>query len=92
MPRVCEFTGKRTTVGNTYVRRGKAKRLGGVGLKIRGKNKRTFRPNIQTINALMPDGSVRKVKASTRAIKSGLVVKPAKRKYAYKPEADSAAA
>lgn len=88
MPRVCEFTGRRTTTGRTYTTRGKAKYLGGVGTKITGKTKRTFKPNIQTINALMEDGSVKKVKASTKAIKSGLVVKPLKRKYAYKPEAE----
>ncbi len=91
MPRVCEFTGKRTTSGRTYTTRGKAKYLGGVGTKITGKTKRTFKPNIQKVNCVMPDGSVRKVKASTKAIKSGLVVKPLKRKYAYKPEQDAAA-
>lgn len=88
MPRVCEFTGKRTTTGNTYTIRGKAKYLGGVGTKVTGKTKRQFKPNIQVINALMEDGSVRKVKASTRAIRDGLVTKPLKRRFAYK--ADSA--
>ena len=91
MPRVCEFTGKKTTSGNTYTHRGKAKSLGGVGIKITGKTKRKFRPNIQKVNALMPDGSVRKVKASTRAIRNGLVVKPLKRKYAYNPQAEDQA-
>ncbi|WP_432797361.1 50S ribosomal protein L28 [Poriferisphaera sp. WC338] len=90
MPRVCEFTGRKTTTGNTYTLRGKAKYLGGVGTKVTGKTKRKFKANIQTVNAVMPDGSVRKVKASTKAIKSGLVVKPLKRKYAYKPEASAA--
>lgn len=87
MPRVCKFTGRRTTTGNTYTLRGKAKYLGGVGTKVTGKTKRKFRPNIQTVNALMPDGSVQRIKVSTKAIKSGLVVKPLKRKYAYKPDA-----
>ena len=87
MPRVCEFTGKKTTAGNTYTHRGKAKYLGGVGTKITGKTKRKFKPNIQVVNALMEDGSVRKVKASTRAIRNGLVVKPLKRRFAYKADA-----
>eukprot|EP00752_Nemacystus_decipiens_P013920 g12356.t1 len=87
MPRVCEFTGKKTTTGNTYTTRGKAKYLGGVGTKVTGKTKRKFKPNIQTVNALMEDGSVRKVKASTRAIRNGLVTKPLKRRFAYKPDA-----
>lgn len=88
MPRVCEFTGKRTTTGHTYTIRGKAKYLGGVGTKVTGKTRRTFKPNLQTVNAVMPDGSVRKVKASTQAIRSGMVVKPLKRRYAYRPDAE----
>lgn len=90
MPRVCEFTGRRTGTGFSYTLRGKKKRVGGVGTKITGKTKRKFKPNIQTVNALMEDGSVRRVKASTKAIKMGLIVKPLKRKYAYKPEAVAA--
>ena len=61
-----------------------------MGTKITGKTKRKFRPNIQTVNALMEDGSVRRVKASTKAIRMGLVIKPLKRKYAYKHEAPAA--
>ena len=86
MPRVCEFTGRKTSFGNTYTHRGKAKYLGGVGTKVTGKTKRRFRPNIQTVNAVV-DGSVKKVKVSAKAIRMGLVVKPLKRKYAYRPEA-----
>ena len=92
MPRVCHFTGRKTSAGRTYTTRGKAKYLGGVGTKITGKTKRTFKPNIQTVNALMPDGSVKRLKVSTKAIKMGLVIKPLKRKYAYKPEAAAEAA
>lgn len=91
MPRVCDFTGKKTTSGNTYTTRGKAKYLGGVGTKVTGKTKRKFKPNIQTVTALMPDGSIQRVKASTRAIRNGLVVKPLKRRYAYKHDAAAAA-
>lgn len=85
MPRVCEFTGKKTTSGNTYTLRGKAKYLGGVGTKVTSKTKRTFKPNIQTVTAVV-DGTVRRVKVSTKAMKQGLIVKPLKRKYAYKPD------
>lgn len=92
MPRVCHFTGKRTTVGNTYVRRGKAKYLGGVGLKIRGKNKRKFKPNLQTVKIVDENGATQRVKASTRALRDGLVVKPAKRKYVYKHDPEAAKA
>lgn len=84
MPRVCIFTGRKTSIGNTYTLRGKAKYLGGVGTKITGKTKRRFSPNIQTVSAMV-DGVPRRVKVSAKAIRMGLVVKPLKRKYVYKP-------
>lgn len=86
MPRVCKFTGRRTTAGNTYTHRGKAKYLGGVGTKITGKTKRTFKANIQTVTAVV-DGSLQRIKVSAKAIRMGLVIKPLKRKYAYKAPA-----
>ena len=61
MPRVCKFTGKKTSTGIT---------------------KRTFKPNLQKVNAII-DGKPVKIRVSTKAIKSGLVVKPLKRKYGY---------
>ncbi len=86
MPRVCEFTDRKTAFGHSLKYRGKAKYLGGVGKKITGKTKRRFRPNIQTVTAMI-DGSPQRIKVSTKAIRMGLVVKPLKRKYAYNPEA-----
>lgn len=86
MPRVCKFTGRKTSAGNTYTHRGKAKYLGGVGTKVTGKTKRKFKPNIQTVSAVV-DGSVKRLKVSAKAIRMGLVVKPLKRKYAYKAQA-----
>ncbi len=85
MPRVCYFTGKKTATGFQYTRRGKAKYLGGVGVKITGRTKRTFKPNLRTITAVV-DGSVKRIKVSAKAIKAGLVVKPVKRKYVYRPQ------
>ena len=82
MPRVCHFTGKNTRTGNKYRLRGRPKYLGGVGTKITSCTKRTFKPNIQTVNAVL-DGAPRKVKASAKAIRLGFVVKPAKRKYTW---------
>ena len=87
MPRVCELTGRRTTTGFKYTLRGKKKYLGGVGTKITGKTKRTFKPNLQTVNALQEDGSVRRMKVSTKAIRNGMITKPLKRRYAYRPDA-----
>ena len=82
MPRVCHFTGKRTTVGNRIRYRGRAKYVGGIGLNITSVSKRKFKPNLQTVNALI-DGAPKKIKVSTRAMRNGLVVKPLKRKYGY---------
>jgi large subunit ribosomal protein L28 len=85
MPRVCHFSGAKTSSGNTLKIRGKAKYLGGVGLKTTSVKKRTFKPNLQTVDTV-EDGTVKRVKASVRAIRSGLVVKPMKRKYTYTRE------
>ena len=82
MPRVCHFTGARTTVGRRIRYRGKPKYRGGIGLKVTAITKRTFKPNLQTVRAVVNGKPVR-LKASTKAIKQGLVTKPLKRKYAY---------
>lgn len=89
MPRVCKFTGKKTSFGNQISHRGKAKYLGGVGTKITGITRRKFKPNIQTVRAVI-DGEVRRIKVSAKAIRMGLVTKPLKRN--YKPEAAKAQA
>ena len=89
MSRVCYFTGKRTTAGRKYDRRGKAKYLGGVGRKITGKTKRKFKPNIQKVRALI-DGKVVRIKASAKAIRNGLVVKPPKRTWKPEPQEETA--
>ena len=80
MPRICVFTGKKTRAGRKYSRRGRPKYLGGVGIKITSKTKRTFKPNLQKVRAVI-DGKVVRVRASAKAISRGLVVKPAKRNY-----------
>ena len=91
MPRVCAFTGKKTSFGRRKTYRGKAKYLGGVGRKITGISSRKFRPNIQKVRALV-DGKVVRIKVSTKAIRDGLVVKPPKRKYTKPAEAAAAKA
>ncbi len=82
MPRVCHFSGASTSSGFICKYRGKAKYLGGVGIKTTSRKKRTFKPNLQDVTTVI-DGTPVRVKASTRAIRQGLVVKPIKRKYAY---------
>ena len=84
MSRVCPFTGKRTKAGRSISRRGKAKYLGGVGRKVTAKTKRKFKANIQRVRAVV-DGRVVRLNVSAKAIRSGLIEKPAKRN--YNPEA-----
>jgi large subunit ribosomal protein L28 len=78
MSRVCQYTGKKTIFGNSITRRGKAKRLGGVGKKVTGVTRRKFKPNIQKVHAVV-DGDVRRIRVSAKAIRMGLIQKPLKR-------------
>jgi large subunit ribosomal protein L28 len=89
MPRVCYFTGKKTSFGNQVTHRGKAKYLGGVGTKITGITSRKFKPNIQKVRALV-NGRIVRIQVSAKAIRNGLVIKPIRRKYS-KPAAEAAA-
>ena len=80
MPRVCYFTGKKTSFGNQVTHRGKAKYLGGVGTKITGITSRKFKPNIQKVRAVV-NGRIVRIKVSAKAIRNGFVVKPVARRY-----------
>ncbi len=80
MPRVCPFTGKKTSAGRSISRRGKAKHLGGVGLKITGRTKRKFKANMQRVRAVI-DGKVVRINVSAKAIRNGLIEKPVKRNW-----------
>jgi len=80
MPRVCPITGKRTVAGRQYSKRGKAKYLGGVGVKTTSITKRTFKVNMQRVRAVI-DGQVVRINVSAKAIKMGKIVKPARRNY-----------
>lgn len=91
MPYECHFTGKKTKFGKTRAWRGQAITKGGFGLKPTGISPRTFRPNLQEVTAMI-DGAPTRVKASARAIRSGLVIKPLKRKYGYTRQQKLAAA
>ncbi len=80
MSRECYFTGKKTRAGQSIARRGKAKYLGGVGKKVTGVTKRKFKPNIQKVRAVI-DGKICRIRVCAKAIRMGLVQKPAKRNY-----------
>jgi len=82
MPRVCDLSGARTTRGNRIRYRGKAKYLGGIGKKVTSITRRTFKPNLQGVTALV-DGRPTRMRITTRCLKSGLVVKAPRRKHTY---------
>jgi large subunit ribosomal protein L28 len=71
-------------LGNQYARRGKAKYLGGVGRKVTGISRRTFFPNLQTIQITV-GGTVRKERVCVQCIRSGRVQRPQKRKLFQMP-------
>ena len=64
MSRKCVFCGKTPQVGNNVSH-------------ANNKTKRVWQPNLQTVRHKDQDGSVRRVRACTRCIRTGLVVKPA---------------
>jgi large subunit ribosomal protein L28 len=82
----CAITGQKPVRGNHYARRGKAKYLGGVGRKVTGKTKRRFKPNLQRVKAVV-DGKVKTIRVSVKAIRSGLVQRPVKKRPFQMPTA-----
>ena len=77
MSRVCEICGKSTSAGRSISRRGRPKRLGGVGLKTTGITKRKFKPNIQRVRAMV-NGGPKRIKVCAQCISNGRVEKPAR--------------
>lgn len=78
MSRVCEYSGKRPQVGRKIVRRGKAKRSGGIGQKVTGITKRRWLPNLQRIRVVEENGTVHRIRVCARYIKAGKFTKAAK--------------
>ena len=72
--RSCHFTGRKTESGYKKCEKG-AVRKGGVGNKVKSRTKRKIKPNLKKVRAVI-DGKVRRIYVSTKAIKSGLVIKP----------------
>ena len=71
MSRVCQVTGRRTSVGNSYSRRGLAKSKGGVGIKTTGIARRKFKVNLQWKRIWVPELSrYVRVRLSTQAIRN----------------------
>ncbi len=75
MSKVCEYSGKRPQVGKKVVRRGKAKREGGIGQNVTGITKKRWKPNLQRIRVVDENGRVRRIRVCARYIKAGKFTK-----------------
>jgi large subunit ribosomal protein L28 len=78
MSKICELTGKGAIKGSHIWRSGKAKKKGGIGTHVTAITKRRFLPNLQRVKAVV-NGEVRYIRVTAKALKEGLVTKPAKR-------------
>jgi len=67
-------------VGKRIIRRGKAKKEGGIGQNVTGISKRRWKPNLQKIRIIDENGTVRRVKVCVRYIKAGKFAKAPPRK------------
>ena len=74
----CDVCGKKPVKGNQKTYRGKAKYLGGVGTKITGTSRRTFYPNLQSLQCQV-EGAVKRLRVCVQCIRSGKVKRPVKR-------------
>ncbi len=75
MARICQITGKRPTRGSIIHRKGQSKKSGGIGTHITKITKRTFRPNLQRVRVRLPNGQIKRMLVSVKAIKAGKIVK-----------------
>ena len=74
MSKICSVCGKKPVAGRTIVRRGLAKKKGGVGQKITGITARRFLPNLKTVRAIV-NGTPKRIRVCVKCLKAGKVVK-----------------
>jgi len=70
MSNVCHLCDKGKVFGGSIVRKGLAKKDGGIGLHVVKNNKRTFKANIQKVR-IVENGTVKTVKMCTSCIRTG---------------------
>lgn len=75
MARVCDICGKKPSFGNRIIRHGLAKAKGGIGMHTTGITRRRFLPNLKSVRAKLPNGTVCRMRVCTACIKHGLVTK-----------------
>ncbi len=76
MSRICAITGKHPHSGRRIRRKGQFKKSGGIGTNVTKMVKRTFRPNVQRIRVRLPNGQVKRMWVSAKALKAGKIQKP----------------
>lgn len=76
MARVCEICGKGAVRGSTILRRGQAKKRGGIGQHVTAITPRLFNPNLQVVRAKV-NGQTQRLKVCTSCLRSGRVQKAA---------------
>lgn len=74
MAKICDICGKKPVAGRTIVRRGLAKKKGGVGQKITGITARRFLPNLKSVRAIVK-GTPTRLTVCVKCLKAGKVVK-----------------
>jgi len=75
MGQACEICGKSARVGNQVTTRGRAKYLGGVGTKITGISRRTFKPNLRRVRITTENGAHKTVSVCAQCLRSGAVTR-----------------
>lgn len=74
MSNVCDICGKKKFNGSRIIRRGLAKKKGGIGMHVVKNYKRTFEANIQAVKVKTEHGT-KKVNVCTACIRSGKIEK-----------------
>jgi large subunit ribosomal protein L28 len=75
MARICAITGKGPVKGRIIHRKGQYRSEGGIGTHIVKTTKRVFRPNLQRVRVRLPNGTVKRILVSVKAIKAGKIQK-----------------
>ncbi len=74
MSQVCHLCGKSKVSGGHIIRKGLAKKTGGIGMHVVKNTKRMFEPNIQSVK-INENGTVKTVKMCAACIRTGNFVK-----------------
>jgi len=74
MSKVCEICHKGPVTGRSIVRKGLAKKKGGVGRRIVRTSKKIFYPNLQKIRVKL-GGGIKAIRVCTACLRSGKVQK-----------------